>query len=116
MDVIDQWYQQQPEDLQAKFDARIGYLRQQPIANWKEPHFKNLTRDGKGLGEIRFEFQNVQYRPLGFFSETRLEFVLLLTTTKKGNTFDPRNAIALCQRRKELVQSDKQRYSRDCQL
>lgn len=116
MDVIDQWYQQQPEDLQAKFDARIQYLRQQPIANWKEPHFKNLARDGKGLGEIRFEFQNVQYRPLGFFSETRLEFVLLLATTKKGNAFDPRNAIDLCQRRKILVRSDKQRYSRDCQF
>jgi hypothetical protein len=116
MDAIDQWYQAQPEELQAKFDARIRYLREQPITSWKEPYFKNLERDGKGLGEVRFEFHNVQYRPLGYFSDRRFEFVLLLVATKKGNTFDPRNAIEIGQDRKQLVRSDWQRYSRDCEF
>ena len=113
VDVIDAWYRAQPEELQAKFDARIRYLREQPPANWCPPYFKNLVRDCKGLGEIRFEFRNVQYRPLGFFFG-QLTFVLVLVATKTGDVFDPRNACELGLRRKSLVESDQARHSRDC--
>lgn len=111
-DVIDAWYQQQPEPLQAKFDARIRHLLQQPRDKWTRPHFDGLRGNCRGLGEIRFEFKNVQYRPLGFFSDQ--DFVLLLVATKKGGTFDPRNACELGLRRMQLVEQDKRRWTREC--
>jgi hypothetical protein len=114
-DAIDSWYFQQSEDLQAKFDTRIRYLRDQPNAFWCPPYFKLLDRECKGLGEIRFEYNNVQYRPLGFFSG-QMEFTLLLVPTKKGNTFDPRSACEVGLKRKSLVIADKKRYSRECQF
>ncbi len=115
IDVIDAWYEAQPEELQAKFDTRIRYLREQPPANWTRPYFSVLERECDGLGEIRFEFRNIQYRPLGFFS-AKLEFVLLLVPTKKGDVFDPRNACELGLRRKELVRMHKERYSHVCEF
>jgi hypothetical protein len=114
-DIIDDWYRQQPEELQAKFDTQLRYLREQPPANWCPPYFKALQRECKGLGEVRFEFHNVQYRPLGFFAG-QLEFILVLVATKKGSVFDPRNACELGQRRKSLILADKQRHSRDCEF
>jgi hypothetical protein len=114
-DAIDTWYAQQPEALQAKFDTRLRYLRAQPPANWCPPYFKLLERECKGLGEIRFEYKNVQYRPLGFFSGS-MEFTLLLVTTKKGSTFVPRNACEVSLRRASAVRSNKQGFSRECEF
>lgn len=114
-DAIDAWYAQQPEDLQAKFDTRLRYLRAQPPAKWCPPDFKSLHGECRGLYEIRFEYKNVQYRPLGFFSGP-MEFTLLLVATKKGSTFDPRNACEVGLRRADVVRKNKQGYSRECKF
>src|SRR5579859_6317935 len=83
VDVIDEWHQAQPDGLQAKFDTRAKYLRQQPRALWIRPYFETLHGEGAGLGEIRFEWKNVQYRPLGVASGER-EFTLLSIAHERG--------------------------------
>lgn len=93
-DVIDSWYQDQCEELRAKFDSRIRFLRQQPRDKWVRQPFDMLHGDCKGIGEIRFEFKNVAYRPLGAFTG-HMEFTLLVVATKKGSRFDPKNACDL---------------------
>lgn len=62
-DVIDEWYREQSEALQAKFDTRLRYLRQHPRSDWVRPYFDTLRKKCAGLGEIRFAWNKVQYRP-----------------------------------------------------
>lgn len=112
VDVIDQWYQAQPDKLKAKFDIRVRYLRQQPRSAWIRPYFDKLSGECAGLGEIRFEWNNVQYRPIGFFSGES-KFVLVLVAKERGGKFDPRGTCAIAQRRKNEVLTNWER-ARDC--
>lgn len=114
IDVIDEWYQAQPDKLQAKFDTRVRYLQQQPRSAWIRPYFDTLHGECAGLGEIRFEWKNVQHRPLGFASG-KMEFTLLFVATEKGGKFEPRAACSIAIRRKEEVTTDRRR-ARVCQF
>ena len=104
-DVIAGWYRQQPAELQAKFDSRLRFLRQQPREGWVRPYFDLLKGKCSPLGEMRFEFRNVQYRPLGYFSG-QMEFTWLIVPTKKDSLFNPKNACEIAKRRmKEIARS-----------
>lgn len=107
-DVIDQWYRTQPPKLRAKFDARLHYLRAQPRSGWVRPYFDILKNDCAGLAEIRFEFNNVQYRPLGCFSG-ELNFTFLLVALEKQRKFVPPNACTQALARKNEIATDARR-------
>lgn len=111
-DVIEDWYDRQPDQLQAKFDTRIRYLQQQPRSAWTRPHFDTLKGDCAGLGEIRFEWRNVQYRPIGFASG-QMEFTLVFVATERGGKFEPRSTCETAQKRKAEVIANRSR-ARDC--
>lgn len=113
-DVIDDWYQAQPDKLQAKFDTRIHFLRQQERHAWVRPYFDTLGGDCAGLGELRFEYNNVQYRVIGFASG-KMEFTWLLVAKEIGGRFDPRSACEIAQQRKSEVVADRRR-TRDCEF
>lgn len=112
VDVIDEWYLVQPDDLQAKFDTRMRYLQQQPRAKWTRPHFDVLGEECVGLGELRFEWKNIQYRLIGCPSG-KLIYTWLMVAIEKGDRFEPRDTCGICQRRKREAESDR-RWSRDC--
>ena len=114
VDVIDEWYQGQPEQLQAKFDTRLRYLQQQPRSAWKRPYFDTLGDECAGLGEIRFEWRNVQYRPIGFASGA-LEFTLVMIAIERGGKFEPRSTCQIAQSRKAELIADRSR-ARDCEF
>jgi hypothetical protein len=61
------------------------------------------------LGEMRFKSEGVQYRPLGFFGPTRLEYTILVGASKKGANYDPRDAIEMALRRRAEVVADPKR-------
>lgn len=86
MDVIDEWRNAQEEALQAKFDQRLRYLRQQPRSEWKRPQFALLTAKCAGLGEIRMEYKNVQHRVLGC-NTGDMEYSWLAHAIEKGGKF-----------------------------
>jgi Phage derived protein Gp49-like (DUF891) len=114
IDVIDSWYRAQPERLQAKFDTKVRYLRAQPRERWVRPYFDQLKGPCKGLCEIRFEFNNVQYRPIGIFSG-KMEFTLVLVAAKNGKRFDPSNTCHLGNRRKLEIESNRSK-SHECDM
>ncbi len=98
--------------LRAKFDTRLRYLQQQPRSMWTRPHFDTLKEECAGLGEIRFEWSNVQYRPIGFFSG-EMEFTFVMVSVERGNKFDPRSTCKISQKRKQEVLLDGSRVH-DC--
>jgi hypothetical protein len=114
IDVIDAWYQAQPENLQAKFDTRLRFLRQQERHNWIRPYFDTLAGECAGLGELRFEFKNVQYRILGFASG-KMEYIWVFVAKEVARRFVPKRACGQALKRKAEVETDRRR-SRDCKF
>jgi hypothetical protein len=112
IDAIDEWYDRQPDQLQAKFDTRMRFLQQTPRDKWVRPYFDTLGGECAGLGEVRFEWKNVQYRPIGFASG-EMEFTLVFVAEERGGAFVPRNTCRRSQSRKAEVTRDRER-ARDC--
>ena len=59
-------YERGSKQLKAKFVSRLGILANLPENEWREPYYKVLSRPCDGLGEIRFQADKVQQRPLKF--------------------------------------------------
>jgi hypothetical protein len=110
-DVISVWYDQyagQPK-VRAKLDMRMLHLRprrRDERDGWNRPYYDTLER---GVGEVRFEIGNIQYRPIGFFGPAREEFTFLLFAIEQSDRLQPRNAIDEAVRRRGVVQSDPSR-------
>jgi hypothetical protein len=64
-------------------------------------------KDALDLFEIVLESENVQYRPLVCYGPKKGELTILCGATKKGKKgstqWNPSNAIAVAQRRKQLI-------------
>lgn len=67
----------------------LRFLRSSRKVLWREPHFKWL---GDGVGEIRSDFGNVEYRPLGCNGPGSDQFTILLGASKKGKVWTPPDA------------------------
>lgn len=105
-DRVARWYRSQSAGAQAAFDAVREYLEVRERDDWRRPDFDKLSGRYKELGELRFEVANVQYRPLGFFGPAKAEFTILVGATKKGNIYDPPDALETAlKRRKEVLQN-----------
>jgi len=76
--------------------------------------FRWLHGEGVGIGEIRFEADGVQHRPLGFQSPGNV-FSIVLCAEERNGKLVPRDAIASAQVRKTEVENDMER-SNDCWL
>lgn len=92
--------------LQAKFEEVVDALALLSIQEWGRPYYRDLRRDGKGIGELRFKADNVQQRPLGFRSDTS-EFTLVFWATEKEDNFVPAKAVKIALARKAEIISGK---------
>ncbi|MGO9987978.1 MAG: type II toxin-antitoxin system RelE/ParE family toxin [Steroidobacteraceae bacterium] len=104
-DVIKQWFDSSSRRVQAKFRSRLRTLSQLDRSEWRRPLFDTLRAECAGLWEIRFECDNLQYRPLGFFQDATT-FVIVMCATKKGNRWRPPTACKLALSRKSEILSD----------
>lgn len=99
--LIEDWYQSLGPSAKADFDTTLKTLA--ITEDWRGlKQFKMLQR---GLGEIRFKTDNVQYRPAGFFGPGERTFSIYVGCTKKQNVYDPPDAFELARKRKANVDS-----------
>jgi hypothetical protein len=103
IDEIRAWYEDQPRGVQGKFLSRLKTLAQLGLDEWQLPLFRWLRGDGVPLGEIRFEVQRVQHRPLGFRQGATI-FTLTFCAQEKSNRFVPRNACDIGLARKAEIE------------
>lgn len=101
--VMRDWYDQQADEVQAKFDTVLEYLSQREHHEWGRPEFAPLKGKHAGLGELRFDFAKIEYRPIGCFGPDRSDFTILVGATKKGRNYDPRSALDTALERKKSV-------------
>jgi len=108
------WYNRQSRKVQGKFQSRLKTLAQLELSEWKLPLFRWLHRECVPLGEVRFEVQNVQHRPLGFRSG-EAAFTLTFCAQEQSDRFIPANACAIALERKAEITINPGR-SRACWL
>jgi hypothetical protein len=107
-DEIRAWYDGQSARVRAKFLSRLKFLAQTPRSGWKREPFDLLRNECEGLGEIRFNADGVQHRPLGFFSPGMV-FTIVICAQEKNGRFEPRNACAIGLSRKAEIERDASR-------
>jgi hypothetical protein len=95
-----------PPRCRAKFLSRMRFLAQTPRSGWKREPFDLLH--GYDLGEVRFNADGVEHRPLGFFSPTMI-FTLVICAVEKGGKFVPRTAPETGENRKKEIERDASR-------
>src|SRR4051812_4102761 len=83
-------YDSYSKRVQAKFASRLRVLTTLTRSEWTRPLIGTLFGPCEGLWEIRFEKDNVQHRPLGFFLDPNV-FVICFWALEKGGRFDPPN-------------------------
>jgi hypothetical protein len=98
--LVEEWYQDLPEEAQAEFDVTLKVLS--IVQDWRGmAEFKSLGLDG--LCEIRFKALNVQYRPMGYFGPGAKRFSIYVGSKKKGSVYTPPDAINLADKRRGSV-------------
>lgn len=93
------WYDAQDEQVRGHHDNVFRFLESRP--NWTRPHAKKLD---DGLVEIILKTR-VQHRLLGFcWPGRRLEFIIVVPCTHKGNVYDPKDALQTAGKRmREII-------------
>jgi len=97
-DVIRQWFDRATKQARAKFRNKLRNLARLPRNEWRRPLYDTLGEECAGLSEIRFDANNVPWRPLGFFQTDREGddiFVLVICASKDEHGWIPRNACTL---------------------
>ena len=108
VDVIEQWFDGATKQARSKFRNKLRNLARLDRGEWRRPLFAPLVEECKGLSEIRFDANNVPWRPLGFFQEDQA-FTLVICASKDEHGWMPRNACALGLRRKAEILKDQRR-------
>ena len=102
---VDRWRDGLPPAARARMDQIICYMEIQ--RDWtKTSYFRPLTAY-KGICEIRFIVQNIQYRPLGCYGPGEKEFTILVGAEEKGDRFNPKSAPQLAVKRRKVILENK---------
>ena len=95
--------QGQRKGVEAAIKTTLRFLRYARKDLWKVPHFKWFSG---GIGEVRSDYGNVEYRPLGCNGPQPDQFTIVIGAYKKGTVWTPQEARKTAlKRRKELLQS-----------
>jgi hypothetical protein len=103
-DEIRAWYDRQPPKVKAKFLSRLKALANLEIREWRVPLFRWLHGDCVPLGEVRFEVQKVQHRPLGYRAAEHV-FTLTYCATERDDHFVPSNACSIALTKKAEIEN-----------
>lgn len=112
--LIQEWYEDQGEEVQAAFDGTL--LRLRTVDDWldrKVKEFDLLRKQHNGLGELRFcvwgnhpgtgKLFRRRFRPAGIWRPKKREFILLLGCEKRDGNYIPHGAFDLALQYKRLL-------------
>lgn len=104
--MITEWYSSLSLVVRAVFDDRLGFLGIHDRKDWQYPEFKLLRgKEGKeGLSEIRWKEEGAQWRVVGFFGLSRMEYTMLIGCAEKHPNYDPPDALQTAIGRKKSVE------------
>jgi hypothetical protein len=107
-DTFERWLEKEIDQGQRKgvetaIKTTLRFLRFARKDLWREPHFRWFSG---GVGEVRSDHGNVEYRPLGCNGPGSDQFTILIGAYKKGKVWTPHEARKTAIRiRKDLIAS-----------
>ncbi|MDX6575123.1 MAG: Phage derived protein Gp49-like [Blastocatellia bacterium] len=102
--VITDWVEDLDMEAEEDFHGILRGLEVAPRALWVRPVYDVFDPE---IGEIRFKANGLQHRVFGFFLTELSRYVMLIGATKKGRSYNPRDAVNTARKRKKLIQSDR---------
>lgn len=90
------------DSVRAAFEVTLRYLVNAPRNGWSMPNAKQL-QGFRDIHEIRFQEDNTQWRPLGFFGPAQGEFTITVWCSKKQNRYYPQNALSSADSRRKQI-------------
>lgn len=106
--LVKEWHGNIDKFVWLEFKTALKFLDGQPPVNWVRPYIGTLSKECKGLIEIRFDVGSVEYRPIAYYSGKQ-EVTILFFATERDNKFDPPTACQIAQRRKDEIEKDKEK-------
>lgn len=104
VNVIRQWRATVPEVVGVALDVTLDLLGGLAPGEWKRTYTDDI-HGFPNVRELRFKEERVQWRPLYCFGPGQMEATLLIGASKKGQSWDPRNALGTAQGRSEQVRT-----------
>ena len=115
VNVIDEWYKELPKKAQTKMDWILDLFAPRPNNLWIAKYFKKV-RSYDNLFEVRFEIQDIVYRPLGSFAPLRGDFTFTIGTTKKRNdVLIPKDAENIALKQLDIISNNTER-AKECEF
>lgn len=105
VNLIHRWIEGLPTNAKVRMQARIPLMAGMPVLRF--PYTRMLEGDCDGLFEIRFEVDNVQYRPLAYYGPERRDITILTGATEVGGRLEPPGICGTALNRKSLVEQDR---------
>ena len=112
--LVKEWCDDVPFVVWNTFETHLKFLVGQPPAFWKRPYVSVLSGGKRtrktgcaGLVELRFNYGNVEYRPLGYFSG-QMEFTIVFFAIEKGSAFEPKTACKVAKERILKIANNKE--------
>jgi Phage derived protein Gp49-like (DUF891) len=100
--VIDEWLDEQPDDVRAHFDSDFKHLASVPVADWGLPKVTQL-QGYDGILEFRVKLKKVRYRIGGFHGPQAGDVTLCSGWTHSESAKAQRRAMDLAAQRKAMV-------------
>ena len=101
--VITDWVEGLEMEGEQDFYGILRNLAVTPRGLWTRPDYGVFDPE---ISEIRFKSNRLQHRVFGSFLMPG-RYALLVGATKKGNNYDPRDAINTARKRSRLVARDR---------
>lgn len=103
---VDDWINGLSSKARARMDTIITYM--EITKDWtKTPYFSPL-KGYRGINEIKFTVQSIQYRPLGCYGPGNKEFTILFGAMEQGDRFNPINAPLIAENRRNDIRAGRE--------
>lgn len=99
---VDDWMN---NDLSSKAHARMDTIinHMEITKDWTRTAYFSPIRGHRGIYEIKFTVQSIQYRPLGCYGPGKKEFTILIGAKEQGDRFNPIRAASIAENRRNDI-------------
>lgn len=110
--IVNKWFKEQSASVKAAFLNRMNALVKLSENGWDRPDVGQLRgKECKGLFEIVIFADNVQHRPIGYFSG-KCEFTFVVFAVEKGGKLTPPNICKTAKERIKIIEDKKENINR----
>lgn len=103
---VDDWINVLSPKAHARMDTIINHM--EITKDWTRTAYFSPLKGHRGINEIKFTVQSIQYRPLGCYGPGNKEFTILIGAIEQGDRFNPINAPLIAKNRRNDIRDGRE--------